>query len=224
MATSAVSSVTGSTCFLAKDSSSSGLQVKHATADTLATYVMTKTLTGGINNTAISTSGTAVTFKGGVTGPSGGNIQGFGRVYNAVWNDYADFIKIDGFTGIPGKCYVISSDGLIRMSDRYAERGTLGIHSDTFGYCPGGLNPDKDLNSQGLVLGVAGFVLAYVDRDYTPGTPLCAGPDGTLTRMRPRTLKHHPERLVGTYFRREPQKTLYDGRTIVNGRVWVKVK
>lgn len=221
MSTSAISSISGTQVILMKDSSAQGA-VKCSTVSTMSSYINSQTHTGAINNSAIQTSGTATTVKGGLTGTSGGNVSGFGRVYNAVWNDYADFIKVENFHGVPGKCYYVSKNGEITTTDRYCQKGTLGIHSDTFGYCPGGLNPERDHNSQGLVLGVAGFVLAYVDNDYATGTPLCSGANGYLTKMKIKDRILHPERLVGVYFRPEKEKT-YNG-VLVKDRAWIKIK
>lgn len=230
MPTTAVSSVSDSYGFLIKTSISpnSPTQVYHVLGSTVASYVNAKTQTGPISNDAISTAvgSKVLTCKGGITASGGGDINNFSRVYNAVWNDYADFIPLKNFEGEPGRCYYLNDDGMIIPTDMYCARGTLGIHSDTFGYCPGGLNPESKtpLNKQGLILAVAGFVLAYVDKEYPPGTPLCSGKDGNLTKMKTRDRILHPERLVGTFFRTESRKKIYNGKVTVNGRSWVRVK
>lgn len=221
MATTALS-VDGTRCILIKAGSGSGV-VGHATASALGAYVNTLTQTGDIDNPAISTSGTSTTIKGGLAG-KGANISGFGKVFNAVWNDYADFIPLKNFKGETGRCYVVREDGTIEKSSKYCQKGTLGVHSDTFAYCPGGLNPEKDLNSQGLILGVAGFVLAYTDKVYKSGTPLCAGEDGCLVKMSKKDQLLHPERLVGIFLKEETSKTVYGGQVLVLGRHWVKLR
>lgn len=229
MPTTAVSSVSDSYGFLIKTSiSTAPTQVYHVLGSNVASYINAKTQTGPISNDAISTTvgSKVLTCKGGITASGGGDINNFSRVYNAVWNDYADFIPLENFEGDPGKCYYMNEEGMIIPTDMYCAKGTLGIHSDTFGYCPGGLDPDSEtpLNEQGLILAVAGFVLAYVDKEYPTGTPLCSSKEGALTKMKAKDRMLHPERLVGTFFRTEAREKIYNDKVTVNGRCWVKLK
>lgn len=208
---------------LAKSTTSVG-DVGYYTPSELATFINGKTQTGAINNASMTTDSSGMTtLKGGLKGVAGANIEGFGRVYNAVWNDYADFIKINNFTGVPGRCYYVDSKGKIQQTQKRCQKGTLGIHSDTFGYCPGGLRPDLPLDSQGLILGVAGLVLAYTKKVYKPGTPLCSGKGGQLVKMKLRDRLFHPERMVGIFLREETSR-LVMGKIEVKGRHWIKIK
>lgn len=147
---------------------------------------------------------------------SGGTITGFSSVANAVWGDYSDWIAWDrDEDALPGRCYVMRGT-TYELSSRRAEIGTLGIVSDTASFTAG-----REDGSHGLNIAVSGYVLAYVDRVYRPGTPLVSYRHGMLTRARLTDRLLHPERIVGTYMKKEPSLT-YHG-LVVDGRAWVKV-
>ena len=138
-------------------------------------------------------------------------------VYGAIWNDIADAVEIEGNTqAIPGRCYVLGRKGH-SLSRRYAEKGTIGIHSDTFGFLLGKKDRARELN-----IAVGGFVLAYTDKAYSPGTPLTSSRDGRLTRMGIVARLLHPERLVGTFYRKETADFWYG--IPVRGRHWIKAR
>ena len=73
---------------------------------------------------------------------------------------------------------------------------------------------------------VAGFVLAYVDKEYEVGTPLTCTADGCLTEIKLEDKIKYPERVVATYWKNEPNEEWGpEGKKVkVNGRRWVKVK
>ena len=141
------------------------------------------------------------------------------KVYNAVWNDIADFIELDEETIIEyGRAYV-RSNNIIRKSNEYAELGVLGIASDTYGYGLGIRNkPGYE-----LPLAIAGFVLAYVDKEYPCGTPLTCTVDGILTKAKATTKSYL---IIATYYKNENKQTYGDEETsiIVDNRHWVKVR
>ncbi len=147
----------------------------------------------------------------------GGQIAGFSRVYNAVWNDYADYISVDPSTPRePGR--VIVYDGRYHVAaTEYAQMGALGIVSDTFSFVAG-----TKVGETQLPLAVSGFVLAYVDKVYPPGTPLTCAPDAGLTEMALETKMKFPERLLATFYREEINATWFGLE--VKGRHWVQVR
>lgn len=159
--------------------------------------------------------------KTAITGSSGATISGFDKIYNAVWNDYADSIEVPSTTIIePGRCYY--TDGRYYYKTRsYCQRGIIGIESDTFGFTTGTARSDNKNNTLRLNISIGGFVLAYVDRVYPAGTPLTSGPNGTLVRMRLLDRILHPERLVARYWKSESLES-WNG-VAVNGRHWVMV-
>lgn len=84
-----------------------------------------------------------VSITGNLTGSSGKNITGFSRVYNAVWNDYADAVlKANNTTTEPGDIIAKDeySDGYV-LATSYNAKLVVGVHSDTYGHLLGG---DKD--------------------------------------------------------------------------------
>lgn len=140
------------------------------------------------------------------------------KVWNAVWNDYADFQKLDDKL-VAGKCYVDTKSGA-KIAVERCQMGVMGIATDTFGMAVGqGVNPAE------VPLAVAGWVLAYVDREYAIGTPLTCDAYGNLTEMSIQEKRDFPERILATYKRREDNLEFGDGDiTIkVDGRHWVKI-
>ncbi len=139
------------------------------------------------------------------------------KVYNAVWNDIADFIQVEEECKIePGYAYTYTK-GVHRKTRSYAEKGSIGITSDTYGFGLGHKPSAKE-----LPIAIGGFVLAYCDRLYEPGTPLTSGRDGKLIKARLLTRLFHPERLLATFYRPEAAEKWHS--VAVNGRCWVKVK
>lgn len=142
------------------------------------------------------------------------------RVWNAVWNDYADFQKLND-TLIFGMCYRDTSDGATLCTER-CQRSVIGVATDTFGIAVGqGVHPDAQ-----VPIAVAGWVLAFVDKEYECGTPLTNDEKGYLTEMTLQEKRDYPERLVAIYKKKELNLTFgTEGKEIqVNGRHWVKVK
>lgn len=148
----------------------------------------------------------------------GGNITAT-RVYNSVYNDLADFQSLNDKL-IYGKCYVDTPNGAVVCTSR-CQMAVMGIASDTYGFCLG-----KPSDAKTVPIAIAGWVLAYVDKEYPIGTPLTNDKDGNLTGMTLEEKQNYPERIVATYKKKEnshvwgPKKALIR----VGGRHWVKVK
>ena len=143
------------------------------------------------------------------------------KVYHAVWNDISDAIEVqDTLKTDPGYCYFFDGKEYHRTG-KYCQKGIIGIHSDTAGSVLGRKGKHKELD-----ISVGGFVLAYVDKEYAPGTPLTSAPNGRLTKMSLISRILHPERLVATYWKKETNKEWGDEshKVEVNGRHWVKVR
>ena len=175
-----------------------------------------------------------INFSNGIiSGVTGGAVQISGgmlidksiysreKVYNAVWNDLADSIIVNKDAEIEaGYCYCLKDNKYIKSS-KYLDNGIIGIHSDTYGFKMGDKIGEKQLDCA-----VAGFVLAYVDKDYLPGTALTCTKDGRLTKMKLKDKQRFPEKIVATYWKDEPNEEWgSDNRKVkVNGRKWVKIK
>lgn len=149
-----------------------------------------------------------------------GGIKSSSAVYNAVWNDLADCIPIDDACEVePGYCYCFDGEKYYK-STKYLDEGIVGIDSDTYG-----MNMGSKPDTKQMDVAVAGFVLAYVDKDYKPGTPLTCTEGGFLTEIKLEDKLAYPERIVATYWKPEPAETWgsQDRKVAVNGRKWVKV-
>lgn len=146
--------------------------------------------------------------------------------YNAVWNDIVDCIEVPDNTELEyGRAYCFDGEKFY-FSTKYLDDGYIGIHSDTAGMFMG----NKQVNKQ-LRVASAGFVLAYVDKTYPPGTPLTVAENGTLTKLKEEDIEKNPHKLVGTFWKDEP--LLWWGFDLaytenllveVKGRKWIRVK
>ena len=172
---------------------------------------------GGTVNSG-STSGALTVSTGGIYAASG--IKSDTGVYNAVWNDLADCIPVDDECKVePGYCYCFDGEKYYK-STKYLDEGIIGIDSDTYG-----MNMGRKPGLNQMDVAVAGFVLAYVDKEYKPGTPLTCTENGYLTEIKKEDKIEYPERIVATYWKSEPADEWgSDSRRVkVNGRKWVKV-
>jgi hypothetical protein len=143
------------------------------------------------------------------------------RVFNAVWNDLADCIPVNKEAIIePGYCYCFDG-GKYYKSTKYLEKGIIGIESDTYGIHMGSKPGVKQMD-----VAVSGFALAYVDKEYEPGTPLTCTENGYLTEIAKQDKIEYPERIVGTYWKPEPNEEWgsSDRKVKVKGRHWIKIK
>jgi hypothetical protein len=137
------------------------------------------------------------------------------RVYNAVYNDMADFQDLNDIL-IYGKCYIDTFKGA-KIATTRCQMGLMGIASDTYGQSCG-IDSDKIQ----VPISIAGWVLAYVDKEYETGIALTNDNEGNLTEMSREEKVFNPERLIATY--KKPENSDYWNNVIVNGRHWVKVR
>jgi len=139
------------------------------------------------------------------------------KVWNAVFNDIVDFQKLDDKLRF-GKCYYDTTSGA-KVCNKRCQKSVIGISSDTFGFALG-------IGNGNLPIAVAGWVLAFVDKEYEMGTPLTNDKSGNLTEMTLKEKQNYPERIVAIYKKKEKVRTWgIEGMKIqVNGRHWVKIK
>jgi len=141
------------------------------------------------------------------------------RVYNAVWNDIADFRSVAETIQVkPGLCYIENGYAATYCTKR-CQKGVIGILTDTYGLSAGSA-PGK------VPFSVAGWVLSYVDKQYEPGTCLTNAADGSLTKIKWWEKLLFPERIIATYCGKESEEFWGNekSKVFVNGRHWVKVK
>lgn len=142
-----------------------------------------------------------------------------GGVTGAVWNDYAEY-RAAAEEVIPGQVvYSDNSGNLYKTTSRL--QSFEGVVSDTFGFSIGETSEAK------TPLAVAGRVLVYPDEDrYTfhAGDVVCAGKNGTVSKMTREEIVNYPDRIVGTVSEIPEYKIWGSGNVEVNGRIWIKVK
>lgn len=144
------------------------------------------------------------------------------NVYNAVWNDMVDCINVPEDTELePGYAYKFDGEKYLKTT-QYLDPGFIGIHSDTYGFGTGA----SESGQKQLYVTIAGFVLAHVDKDYSPGTPLTCTENGWLTELKIEDMKRFPYLLVGTFWKSEPEPVWGDATryAFVNGRKWIRVR
>ena len=146
------------------------------------------------------------------------------KVYNAVWNDYAEFRK--GTTSQGGWCMMECPDGWMRKSNKRLQAGCR-LTSDTFGSCMGETDEAK------TPIAVAGRVLAYPYEDikeFHVGDAVCSAPNGKISKMSRREIRKWPDRIIGIVSE-IPTYSMWLGGTKedpkpieVDGRIWIYVR
>lgn len=144
------------------------------------------------------------------------------KVYNAVWNDYAEFRTFKDNDKIPyGQVVCENGDDSVSVSKKRLQPGAM-ICSDTYGTCMGEVE-------DGIPIAVAGRVLVYPlepreEYNFFIGQAVCSGPNGTVSIMTKDEVKEYPECVVG-YVSAVPQYDIWGtGKIKVDGRVWIKIK
>lgn len=141
-----------------------------------------------------------------------------GKLYGAVWNDYAEFRNQSEIIE-PGYCVTSNDKGEVsKTTEKF--QACDGIVSDTFGFAIGETEKCK------TPLAVAGRVLAYCAgnrADYHSGDTVCAGPGGLVYKMTQEEVRMWPNRVVGIVSE-IPNYEIWGSRnTQVNGRIWIKI-
>ena len=161
-----------------------------------------------------STTTGAVTIAGGLGVAK--KIYG-SQVFGAVWNDYAEY-RISNCLEA-GRVICENGDDTLSISAERLQPGA-NIVSDTFGFAIGKTELAK------CPVAVSGRVLAYTyePRDeFNPGDAVCAGPNGTVSRMTREEIRNYPERIIGTVSAIPSYKYWGENNVPVNGRIWIKV-
>lgn len=144
-------------------------------------------------------------------------LQAF-KVYNAVFNDYAEYRTTINLT--PGHIVVDQDDGSLACSFARLQPGAQVI-SDTFGHSMGETDTAK------TPLAVAGRVLVYTYQpreNYHAGMAVCSAPDGTVDIMTREEIRDYPDCIVGIVSEIPQYETWGSDNVKVDGRIWIKVK
>ena len=161
---------------------------------------------------ALNTSGTKNTTGVYFNGSSG-------VLYGAAWNDYAEFRQINNNIE-PGRVVCETGRGDLVLATERLQPGAE-IVSDTFGFAIGETDVCK------TPIAVSGRVLAYPYEDknsYCAGDAVCAGPNGTVSRMTREEIINYPDRIIGTVSEIPNYEVWGQNDIKVNNRIWIRIK
>lgn len=138
-------------------------------------------------------------------------------VVNAVWNDIADYLSVDeDLEVIYGRAYIRDpKTNKVRLAQK--NERAIGLASDTCGFQLG-----KNDKEHQIPIALGGWILAYTDKNYKPGTLLKIGKKGILTKASKLDEIFNPSRIIASFDRVEKEET-WHGK-VVDGRNWVKIK
>lgn len=138
-------------------------------------------------------------------------------VCNAVWNDIADYLNVDkDLEVIYGRAYTRDpKTNKVRLAQKNEK--VIGLASDTCGFQLG-----KNDKEHQIPIALGGWILAYTDKNYKPGTLLKVGKKGILTKASKLDEIFNPSRIIASFDRVEKEET-WHGK-VVNGRNWIKIK
>lgn len=138
-------------------------------------------------------------------------------VVNAVWNDIADYLNVDeDLEVVYGRAYTRDpKTNKVRLAQKNEK--VIGLASDTCGFQLG-----KNDKEHQIPIALGGWILAYTDKDYKPGTLLKVGKKGILTKASKLDEIFSPSRIIASFDRVEKEET-WHGK-VVDGRNWVKIK
>ena len=140
------------------------------------------------------------------------------KVYNAVFNDYAEYRATT--SARPGQCVVDNDDGTMRVTNARLMPGAS-VVSDTFGTAMGMTDNCK------TPLAVAGRVLVYPARDrneYHAGMAVCSSADGKVDIMTREEIRDYPDCIVGIVSEIPNYEVWGSDNVKVDGRIWIKVR
>lgn len=140
------------------------------------------------------------------------------RVFNAVFNDYAEYRTTINLT--PGHVVIDKDDGSLVCTSTRLQPGAQVI-SDTFGHAMG------QTFQANTPIAVAGRVLVYpyqARENYHAGMAVCSAPNGTVDIMTREEIKEYPDCIVGIVSEIPEYDTWGSDNVKVDGRIWVRIK
>ena len=137
----------------------------------------------------------------------------------AAWNDYAEYRICKEFPKA-GRVVCENGDDTLSLATKRLQSGA-NIVSDTFGFAIGKTNEAQ------TPIAVSGRVLAYTyenREEFVAGDPVCAGPNGTVSKMSRVEVQEYPDRMIGTVSA-IPIYDLWGEKGVkVDNRIWIKVR
>ena len=191
-----------------------------ATSSSCTGNAATATIATKVNSSAT----TSKIYMAGVTAANGTmyyntGVYASGSVlYGAAWNDYAEY-RICKEDFIPGQVVCENGDDTLSIATERLQSGA-NVVSDTFGFAIGETDEAK------CPIAVSGRVLAYTyepREDFKPGDAVCAGPNGTVSKMTREEIREYPERIIGTVSAIPSYETWGTGNVKINNRIWIKI-
>ncbi len=175
---------------------------------------------GSVTSTTSKILVSGVTSSGSSTLYCNSSVYCSGSVlYGAAWNDYAEYREVEA-TIEPGRVVVETGKGDLVLATERLQPGAEVI-SDTYGFCIGETEKSK------TPIAVTGRVLVYPFEDritFAAGDPVCAGPNGTVSRMTRDEVREYPDRIIGTVSEIPSYDTWGAGNIKVNNRIWIRIK
>ena len=139
-------------------------------------------------------------------------------LYGAAWNDYAEY-RICNEEFKAGQVVCENGDDTLSVATERLQPGA-NIVSDTFGFAIGETDDAK------CPIAVSGRVLAYTyepRNEFKAGDAVCAGPNGTVSKMTREEIREYPERIIGTVSAIPNYDIWGAGEIKVDNRIWVKI-
>lgn len=183
----------------------------HATTATTATKVNSSASTSKIYMTGVTAANGTMYYNSSVY--TSGSV-----LYGAAWNDYAEY-RICNENFIPGQVVCENGDDTLSIAIERMQPGA-NIISDTFGFAIGETEEAK------CPIAVSGRVLVYTyepRESFKPGEAVCAGPNGTVSKMTREEIREYPERIIGTVSAIPNYDIWGAGKIKVNNRIWIKI-
>jgi len=152
-----------------------------------------------------------------------GDITAGGKLYGAVWNDYAEMRAVPLSNDIkPGSCVYEIGDDTMAPTYQRLQKGCK-IVSDTFGFNIGETDTAK------TPIAVAGRALVYLFEGREAarnaiGEFVCSGPNGTVSIMTTEEYLQNPQAVVGTISAVPDYEEWGSTNVKVNGRIWIYVR
>ena len=191
-----------------------------ATSSSCTGNAATATIATKVNSSAT----TSKIYMAGVTAANGTmyyntGVYASGSVlYGAAWNDYAEY-RICNEDFIPGQVVCENGNDTLSIAIERMQPGA-NIVSDTYGFAIGETEEAK------CPIAVSGRVLAYAyepREEFKAGDAVCAGPNGTVSKMTREEIREYPERIIGTVSAIPNYDIWGAGKIKVNNRIWIKI-
>lgn len=140
-------------------------------------------------------------------------------LFGAAWNDYAEYRECTQVIE-PGRCIVENGDGTLSLSTQRLQGGAE-IVSDTFGFAIGKTAKCK------TPIAVSGRVLAYINEPIEQikiGSPVCSGPNGTVSQMTAFEARKYPWLIIGTISAIPQEEFWSEAKVSTKNRIWIRIR